>query len=200
MLGWVDLSSHGGAVAAASGEEGRPGIGELSPGTVEDERGYGMLMYQSNSIILGGGLNHIIDFSISRVDAGSTAEWRAGFMQSSGDVGAYFKFIPDATTGGHLWFTCQDASGNEEHDLLSDPNAKWFRYRIEVAPDASQVCVYRSGTGSHEDLPALKLLRIYRAHIPTGACLGFAFRIRQDLEDGETNGLLRVDYFQHQVY
>lgn len=198
VLGWMNVSANGDGVTAANGEDGRPGIAELSTGT--QQYGYGMLMYQGNSIKLGGGLNHVVEVSISRVVGDSYAEWRGGFMQSSGEVGAYFKYgRRSGATNAKLKFICHDASREEAYDLgVSDDDALWFRYRIEVAPDAPELRVFRSGTANHPELLEPIFLQTCSLHIPTGLSLGFAFRITQDGE--QTNRLLRVDYFQHQVH
>lgn len=198
VLGWVDLSDHGGGVAGTSGEDGRPGIAELSTGPASD--GLAMLMCQANSITLGGGLNHVVEFSVSRV-TDADAEWRAGFMQSSGEVGAYFKF-GNVSTSRKLKFICHDASGGKEYDLADwgDSQGDWFRYRIEVAADASEIRLFRSGTPTHPDAAEPIFLETCTLNIPTGLNLGFAFRIEQDPDDEQFNRLLRVDYFQHQVY
>lgn len=196
VLGWADLSD-GGGVAAADGEDGRPGIAELSTGTAANK--YAMLMYHNNGIKLGGGLTHVVEFSISRVLETSNAEWRAGFMQSSGNVGAYFKF-GNTTTGGYLRFITNDGVGEETYELgdLVDAQAKWFRYRIVVDPDASELHVFRSEpeSGALETRPIF--LETCTEHIPTGSALGFAFKIMQKGEG--INRLLRIDYLQHQVY
>jgi hypothetical protein len=195
-LGWVDGSS-GGSISAGTPDSAHPGVVQISTGTTQNS--FGMLKYAENSIVLGGGLAHVVEFEAKRASSGDVAEFRIGFMQATGDVGAYFKF----QSGSAPYFICRTSGGSETATLLTqqwDWEAEWLKYRIEVESDASAIRVFRNKYKKAVGDNQLELIQLAEctSNIPVGTALCFAFTfIKLNATPTEAYGLL-VDYFQHQ--
>jgi hypothetical protein len=198
-LGWTNASGNGGSSCAGTPTAEHPGVMKLAMGA--QAGGYARLKLPCDCILLAaGGRAHILDFGV-RCGVGA-AEYYFGLSKDGSPVGAYFRFCR-ADGGYKLHFICHDADDDQQdYDLWQfDWSALWMRYRMEIAADASEIRLYRNNYNYHvstvEAGEHLTLLRTVTEAIPIDTSLGFHFKVAQHAS--ETNCVLEVDYFQHQV-